>query len=74
MRPINPQNDPAFFKILGVLTDLGNRVRAGEKVSRKDLILAASRVVYPGKTDDEIWDILKAEMAKRGKTWPEMPE
>lgn len=74
MRPITPANDPGFFRVLGALSEQSRKVHAGEKVTKRDLIMAGMRAVYPGKSDEELEAIIAAEMAKRGKTWTGWPE
>ena len=74
MRPITPENDPGFFRVLGALAEQSKRAHDGETVTRRDLIMAGMRAVYPGKTDAELEDIIRAELAKRGKAhlWARM--
>lgn len=70
-RPITPENDPAFFRTLGTLTDMVNEAREGGGPTRKQMAVRMWRALYPGKTDEECWADIRAEFAKRGKELPE---
>lgn len=70
MKPITPENDPAFFRTLGVLTDAANEARAGQRPTRKELCIRVWKAMYPNKTDEECWADIRAEMAKKGLDLP----